>query len=290
MGRAALLLAVLSCAMLAFVAGLAAQAPSPSHATDASLNPPLDRVVAVVNNKVVLASDIDREMRVGVLDPNQVGIYHPSRARSLERLISRQLIEQQIAEQGDPDQAAEQDPDIDQQLAARLLEVRKVLPACASQNCDTDAGWTKFLASHGLTPTVVESYLRHQIGVLGFIEQRFRQGIRISPPEIENFYRKILLPQYPDRTKAPSLESVSPRIQEVLLEQQVNGLLDDWLTALRKEGEVEILDPEMELALKPFLDHAAQPKPPAGSAQIPVPPPTPPDPALKLGGKGSVHD
>ena len=42
-----------------------AQAPPPSNAVV------LDRVVAVVNNQAILASDVDDEMRLAVLDPGR---------------------------------------------------------------------------------------------------------------------------------------------------------------------------------------------------------------------------
>jgi hypothetical protein len=38
---------------------------------------------------------------------------------------------------------------------------------------------------------------------------------------------------------------VAPRIEEILLQQQVNTLFDDWLANLRKEGDVEVLDPSL---------------------------------------------
>ena len=44
----------------------------------------------------------------------------------------------------------------------------------------------------------------------------------------------------------PPLDQVSPRIEEILLERQVNVLFDDWLKNLRKQGDVEVLDPALE--------------------------------------------
>jgi len=38
---------------------------------------------------------------------------------------------------------------------------------------------------------------------------------------------------------------VSPRIQEILLQQQVNALFGEWLQNLRKQGDVEVLDPAL---------------------------------------------
>ncbi len=164
----------------------------------------LDRVVAVVNHQAILASDLDDEMRLAVLDPGQGGRGVLTRPRALEQLISRALIQQQIrqedAQAAEPSQA---------EVDARLAEIRKELPACVRLNCASDAGWKAFLAAHGLTPERVESYLRYRLEILRFIEKRFRQGIRISPEEIETYYRETLLPQYAAGEAIPPLDKVS---------------------------------------------------------------------------------
>ena len=207
----------------------------------------LDRVVAVVNNQAILSSDIDQEIQLSVLDPADVGMGILTRQRALEQLISRALIQQQIHEEdvqaADPPQA---------EVDARLIEIRMELPICIRQNCATEAGWKAFLAAHGLTEERVESYLRYRLQILRFIEQRFQPGIRVSPEQIESYYRDTLLPQYAAGDTIPKLEQVAPRIEEILLQQQVNILFDDWLSNLRKQGDIEVLDPALET-------HAAQP-------------------------------
>ncbi|MGB9407137.1 MAG: peptidylprolyl isomerase [Terracidiphilus sp.] len=201
----------------------------------------LDRVVAVVNNQAILASDLNDEMRLAVLDPGQAGLGVLTPKRALEQLISRALIQQQIrqedAQAAEPSQA---------EVDARLAEIRKELPACVRLNCASEAGWKVFLATHGLTPERVETYLRFRVQILRFIELRFRQGIRINPEEIETYYRQTLLPQYAPGEPIPPLDKVAPRIEEILLERQVNVLFDDWLRNLRKQGDVEVLDPALE--------------------------------------------
>jgi hypothetical protein len=78
--------------------------------------------------------------------------------------------------------------------------------------------------------------------VLAFIELRFRMGIRITPAEIQDYYTKTLLPQYAAQHAKPApLSAVSKRIQQVLLQQRVSKLLDDWLTSLRAQGNVVVL-------------------------------------------------
>jgi hypothetical protein len=95
--------------------------------------------------------------------------------------------------------------------------------------------------------------MRFRLLILRFIELRFRQGIRIAPEEIEAYYRKTLLPQYAPGETIPPLEEVSPRIQEILLQQQVNVLFDDWLRNLRTQGDVEVLDPALESSEAPVV-------------------------------------
>ena len=78
--------------------------------------------------------------------------------------------------------------------------------------------------------------------VLRFIEQRFRTGIKITPEEIQAYYTKTMLPEYArQNTKAPPLDTLSDRIQEVLLEQRVSGMLGDWLKSLRAQVSVVVL-------------------------------------------------
>jgi hypothetical protein len=196
-----------------------------------------------VNKHAILASDLDDEIRLSILDPNGVGRGTLTRQQALEQIVSRSLIEQQIRQEDM--QAIEPSPE---EVDARLGELRKQLPACVHQNCASDAGWKAFLAAHGLTPERVGTYLRYRLEILRFIEQRFRQGIQISPQQIETYYRDTLLPQYTPGEAVPPLDQVAPRIQEILLQQQVNVLFDNWLTNLRQQGDVEVLDPELESA------------------------------------------
>lgn len=220
------------------LAACMAEAPGQGQAPAAVV---LDRVVAVVNNQAILASDVDEEIQLSVLDPARVGLGVLTPQVALEQLIGRALIQQQIrqedAQAADPPQA---------EVDARLAEIRRELPACVHQNCASEDGWQAFLAGHGLTPERVATYLRYRIQILRFIEQRFRQGIRITPQEIETYYRETLLPQYRAGDAIPALNEVEPRIEEILLQQRVNVLFGDWLRNLRKQGEVEVLDPALE--------------------------------------------
>ena len=152
-------------------------------------------------------------------------------------MISRALIQQQI--QREDALAAEPS---EEDVRSRLSELRRELPECVHFHCASDEGWAAFLANHGLTPERVDSALRSRVEILRFIEIRFRAGLRIGDGEVENYYKNTLLPQYKAGESIPTLEAVSARIEEILLEKRVNALFDEWLNNLRKQGDVEVLD------------------------------------------------
>jgi hypothetical protein len=80
--------------------------------------------------------------------------------------------------------------------------------------------------------------------LLKFIEVRFRNGVSIKDDEIQTYYEKTMLPEYARRkVTPPPLDTVKRRIEEVLLQQQVTALLQDWLRSLRAQGSVRIMVP-----------------------------------------------
>ena len=78
--------------------------------------------------------------------------------------------------------------------------------------------------------------------ILSFIQSRFGSGVRITPAEIADYYHKTLVPQLQGRSH-PRCQTVSSRIQEILLQQRVSSLLLEWFQSLKSEGSVSILDP-----------------------------------------------
>jgi peptidyl-prolyl cis-trans isomerase SurA len=203
----------------------------------------LDRVVAVVNRQAILLSDLDADIELSAIDPSEIGKGTPTPQHALEELISRTLIQQQIRQE-DLQSVSPSDAEV----KARIEEIRTELPDCVRAHCSTDAGWKSFLAAHGLTERRVEVYIHNRQEILNFIEERFRQGIEITHAQIETYYRNTLLPQFPAGETPPPLDQVASRVQEILLQQQVNALFDTWLDNLRSQGDVEILDPALETA------------------------------------------
>jgi len=201
----------------------------------------LDSVIAIINGEVLLQSDLQEEMDMAAIQPLSLPPGKGLERRAARRLINQALLVQQMKDQGMAGGVT------DQEVQENIAALRKQLPACVAYKCDTNAGWNRFLADHNLTPAEVEAKWRQRMEILKFIDARFRAGVRISNAEIADYYNKTFVPEFKvENAHPPELAAVSQRIQEILLQQHVNLLLQDWLKSLRDQGSVRILDPRFE--------------------------------------------
>ena len=199
----------------------------------------LDRVVAIVNDDLILDSDVNEEMRLQAFDPYRVQSEFSS-TRAIERLINRALILQQLKLQP-------QEQPSDAEVNKQIDELRKDIPACGQYQCQTKAGWDRFLSDHGFTETSFFIRWKERMIVLSFIEDRFQIGINIKPDQIQSYYEKTLVPDYQrQHVPAPKLDAISSQIREVLMQEQISNLLQDWLKSLRAQGSVVVLHPGEE--------------------------------------------
>jgi hypothetical protein len=200
----------------------------------------LDRVVAVINGDVLLQSDVEEEMRFAALEPFGAGAGKDTRLDAMRRLINRDLILEQMK-----DQQVSTSKVTDAEVKKSLEDLRSRLPQCAKYDCKTTAGWKAFLAANDLTEQEVDEHWRQRLAILHFIDARFRTGIRIPQASIDDYYAKSVVPVFArEHAAAPPLKEIGARIEEVLLQKQVNGMLQEWLTSLRDEGSVRIVDPQ----------------------------------------------
>lgn len=200
---------------------------------------PLDRVVAIVNGDLVLDSDVNEELRLQAFDPYRTRL-EISPTRAIERLINRALILEQLKLQP-------QEPPPDADVKKEIDELRRDIPACSQYQCQTKTGWDHFLADHGFTEASFFARWKERMTVLSFVEDRFELGVDIKADQIQNYYDKTLVPEYQrQHATAPKLASISSEIREVLLQQQISKLLQDWLKSLRAQGNVVVLHPGEE--------------------------------------------
>ena len=200
----------------------------------------IDRVIAIINGEVVLDSDIDEEHRFEAIQPYPNESGPPPRDLEIERLVNRTLILEQAKLQADETVS-------DADAVKEIDKLRASLPACKTFHCTTDAGWERFLASNGFTPTEFQYRWKQRMEVLTFIQERFGAGTSVSGAQVREFYQNTMLPQYAKAHAKPApLAAVEGRIREILSHQQVSNLLRDWLQSLRAQGSITILHPGEE--------------------------------------------
>src|SRR5713101_10164940 len=191
----------------------------------------IDRVVTNVNGHVVLQSDWEQEVAIeafsNVRDPDS--FTSAERNAALDRLIDQQLLREQVL----PSESAPAE-----QVAARVAELRKLHPECA-----TDEGWRATLQRYGLTQKSLEKRVGDQIQLMKLVEDRLQPSIQIDQRAVETYYRDQLLPDM-KRAGSPAapLTEVFGQIKDLLAERKMNELLAVWLASLRSGSR--ILTPE----------------------------------------------
>lgn len=190
----------------------------------------VDRMVAVVNKRVILESELDQEVRLEFLMAGKPldQAKQADRMATLDRLIDRSLLDQQAvrSEMLDPEPG---------ELADKVAEIRRQLPGA-----QTDEGWRKILNDYGLTQLDVEENLKSQMRILRLIDLRFRGLVRVERSAIEAYYNEKLVPQLKAQGAAPPpLNDVSPKIEQILVEQGIDEMLARWMDTLRGQAHIE---------------------------------------------------
>ena len=190
----------------------------------------VDRMVAVVNKRVLLESEVDQAARVEFLLQGKPisSLNQADRAAVLERLIDRALLDQQIVNQAmlDPTPA---------ELAEKVREVRAGMPGGES-----DERWKAILSDYGLAPGDLEEQLISQFRILRFVDLRFRGLVRVEKDAIAAYYQDRFLPEVRKRNVGePALAEVSDKIEQILAEQRIGDLLNNWLKTLRAQAHIE---------------------------------------------------
>lgn len=194
----------------------------------------VDRMVAVVNKRVLLESELDQAMRVeSLLQGKPLASLTPKdKSVILDQLIDRSLLEQQIVH---PEMLAPSG----EELAEQVRDLRAQLPGAA-----TDDGWKALLRNYGVSQEDLEDHLWAQSRVLRFIDLRFRGLVRVDREAIQNYYDQKLVPELTRQgAHVPALSEVSPQIEKVLQEQGISEMLNRWLETLRSQAHIEKMQP-----------------------------------------------
>jgi len=191
----------------------------------------IDRIVATVNGRVILQSDLDEALCYQALLTNRTltQLTDDDRRAVLDRLIDQELLREQMKSADFPHAT-------DTEVAARVAEARKLYPQAASRD-----GWQSLLTQYHLTEKDLLAHVRQEIDVMRLVDARLRPAVQIDSKSIEAYYRDQFVPKLRQSgASAAPLAEVSAKIRELLTQQKVSELLVSWLQTLRSESQVRL--------------------------------------------------
>jgi peptidyl-prolyl cis-trans isomerase SurA len=191
----------------------------------------IDRIVAIVNGRIILQSDWNDALRYeGLLSARPVSDFSDDDRRAvLDRLIDQELLGEQM-------KSALIKHASEEEAAAQIAQVRQLYPDAA-----TDDAWKAVLARFGITEKAFVAHVQQQIDLMRLVDAHLRPTVQIDSKSIEAYYRDKFVPQLKQSGAGEvPLEEVSAKIREMLTEEKVSELMVSWLQSLRSESKLSL--------------------------------------------------
>jgi peptidyl-prolyl cis-trans isomerase SurA len=201
-------------------------AATPSAVAPAAKNVLKDRVLAVVDEDPVLASDVERVIKLGLQPPNPGETDAQYRKRVLNALVEERLRFHEIDRYG-----LEQVPVDDIEKAVAKIRA----------GFKDEASFQKAIKEVGLTPKGLRQLMARQLLVLTYVDERLGPRVFVTFDDINKYYRTVLTPEMQKKGQpVPPLEDVREDIREVLKQQKLTQELQTWTEELRAKADVVI--------------------------------------------------
>jgi parvulin-like peptidyl-prolyl isomerase len=181
----------------------------------------VDRIVARVENDIILLSDVRALSRYQqFLDGKS-----ESDAQILDRLIDQWIVRTEADVSRSPQPSEE---DIDRSLD-------RIRSSFASEQ-----EYEARRKQAGLTEQNVRAMVSSQLYLSNYLDSRFRPAVHVDPKEVEGFYQNSIVPRAKARgQEPPSLDVARDSIQEALVQNGINQQAEQWLKESRLRLHVE---------------------------------------------------
>jgi hypothetical protein len=231
------------------VAGAAALLGGPRAVAQEPENVLQDRVLAVVDEDPILASDVDRVVKLGLEQPRAGEAPQAFRRRVLDELIEERLRFHEIDRFGFEQVPVEE---IERQVA-------KIRAGFAD-----GAAFQRTLKEVGLDPRKLRQLVARQLLVLTYVDERLGPRVFVSLEDINRYYRDVLTPEMRRRGQpVPPVEEVREEIREVLRQQRLTQEIAKWTQELRDRADVIIHGEGRSGPLPPVVMRIEKPSKPS---------------------------
>ena len=216
------------------VAGAAAaSAPAPAGA-GMQLE---DRVIAVVDDDPILASDLERTLALGLVTAKEGESPEALRQRALDGLIEQRLRFHEVDRYGLQQVPVEE-------VEAQVQAIRNRFPS-------TEAFEAR-LKQLKMDQPALRQLVARQLQVMTYVDELLGARVFVGLEEIQRYYDEQLLPQLQKAGQpVPALEEVREQIREVIRQQRLNQELERWTAELRRKADIVVQLERPERPLPP---------------------------------------
>ena len=203
------------------IAGLCAMLLALGTASRVRAQVVVDRIVARVENDIILQSDVQELKEYQEL----VGEKPESDGAILDRLIDQWIVRSEAGLSRFP----EPSQDEIERGVARVVK-------SFSSSAEYEARRKKT----GLTEEEVRKIVASQLYLSNYLDSRFRPSAQIDEKAIEDFYQNAVVPRAKARgQEPPTLDASRDTIQEALVQSDINEQAARWLTESRGRLHVQ---------------------------------------------------
>jgi hypothetical protein len=203
---------------LAVLLAMPVAAALPTAAAPQARTTEVDRILARIENDIITASDVRELARYQELVEGKA---------KDDAAILRELIDQWVVA-----------------TAARQSNFAKPDESEVTQQLDRIAkrfgspqAFQARLRQVGLTEAGLRRIVARQLYLTRYLDYRFRAGVQVDRPKVENYYNQELVPKLRAEGKAvPPLAEVHGEIRELLVQRGIEKQTDQWL----KEAEAHL--------------------------------------------------
>lgn len=201
---------------------------------------PVDRILAVVDDDPILASEVDQLLTFDLIEPEMEEDDQAVRRRALDFLIEERLRFHEVDRFGFAEVPVEVVDEEFDKLEQRLGGAEELAAA---------------IEELGLDEQGVRQVLARQVMVWVYVEERLGARIFVGLDDIRKYYDESLVPQLVERgDSVPPVEEVREAIRTLLREQRMNEELERWTTELVQQADIEDYFDSNFDSLPPLVD------------------------------------
>ena len=188
----------------------------------------IDRIAVSVGNRVITASDLDRQIRVAAfLDGVPPQFTAARKHATAEAMIEQKLIQLELTNSRYP-----------------LPDPAELVPAIdlfKKQHFQGDQQqYLSALAAAGIGEEDFKELLLWQRTLLLFIQVRFETGVQLSSEDVDQYFQNTVRPaaEAAHPGQPVSLEDYRDQIERTLTGQRADKEMDTWLRDVRSRTEI----------------------------------------------------